>query len=304
MVALDELEQAMDAATREVTLAPQSHQAMEASTSMVHLLSGILDALESGVVQQLKQEHRAELAEKFKTVTEHLENMRTMAERMERLGVFVPWRRELSAAIDRLGRVLMETGLSVSPEAPPPLLESAPGIAAKIRGLLARVDPDHVRATDPLSQAVIADVLDQQYEFLRSFVPSLVRIGHGYDPWFDDLADAVDALRARRDEIARTLERPVPSRVQRADVLDRYVAAAVRDARPHQLEDGSWVVELDGFPGVWADGQSPEAAVSALAEVLEDWAVLKLQLGDSDLPIVDTINLNLPAVSYPILSRR
>lgn len=300
---IDALEEAMDTAAREVTRAPQSTRATAASASMIHLLYEILDALGSGVAHQLTPEQRAILAEKFKGVTEHLGRMRMMAEQIEMLGVSVPWHRELAAAMDRLGRTLMDTGLYV-PRAPaPPLLETAPGLAAQLRGLLARAEPGQLSA-DPRSLALVADMLHQQYEFLRGFMPLLVKLGHGHEDWFHELADAVDELRSRRDDVSAKLGRPLPSRVQRGDVLDQYVATAIRGAQPRQLEDGSWFVDLESFPGVWADDRSPDESLSALAEVLEDWLVLKLQLGDTNIPIVDNINLNLPAVSYPILSRR
>ena len=78
-----------------------------------------------------------------------------------------------------------------------------------------------------------------------------------------------------------------------AELLKRYIAVALGRARPHELEPGQWYAELELFPGVWADGDSPKACLDTLAQVLEDWIILKVADGDRDLPIVDGIELTV-----------
>lgn len=77
------------------------------------------------------------------------------------------------------------------------------------------------------------------------------------------------------------------------ELLDRYVDVAVRRAVPKELETGAWFAELGpGFPGVWAQGASIKQCLDALAEVLEDWVLLKISDQDRDLPTVDDIDLS------------
>jgi len=75
-------------------------------------------------------------------------------------------------------------------------------------------------------------------------------------------------------------------------LLDDYKKSAMRRANLKQLEDGAWFADLPGFPGVWGDGASPEAALATLEEVLAEWLALKIADKDKDIPIVDRINLN------------
>ncbi len=75
--------------------------------------------------------------------------------------------------------------------------------------------------------------------------------------------------------------------------LENYKKSAMRRASLKQLEDGAWFAELPGFPGVWADGASPEVALATLEEVLGEWLALKITDKDQDIPIIDRINLNV-----------
>jgi len=76
-------------------------------------------------------------------------------------------------------------------------------------------------------------------------------------------------------------------------LLDDYKKSAMRQASLKQLEHGNWFAELPGFPGVWADGASPEADLATLEEVLAEWLALKIADKDRDIPIIDRINLNV-----------
>lgn len=91
-----------------------------------------------------------------------------------------------------------------------------------------------------------------------------------------------------RAEIAPTREVYIPS-----ELLDRYVAVAMRAAIPRHLEGGeTWYADLPTFPGVWADGPSPKQCLDTLEEVLRDWLLLKIVDQDRDIPVVDEIDLN------------
>lgn len=77
------------------------------------------------------------------------------------------------------------------------------------------------------------------------------------------------------------------------ELIQKYKKIAVKTAKVKKLDDGTWYAELPGFPGVWAtDETSKENALIALEEVLEDWIVIKIEVNDRDIPIVDGIDLN------------
>lgn len=77
------------------------------------------------------------------------------------------------------------------------------------------------------------------------------------------------------------------------ELIGKYKKLAMQAAKVEQLDDGSWYAELPGFPGVWADDEeSAGNALSTLEEVLEDWIVLKIEMNDRDIPIIDEIDLN------------
>ncbi len=56
-----------------------------------------------------------------------------------------------------------------------------------------------------------------------------------------------------------------------------YIQAALKPAEYKKLPDGTWFVEIPGFEGVWANGQTIEACRSELIEVLEGWILLKVR---------------------------
>jgi predicted RNase H-like HicB family nuclease len=57
-----------------------------------------------------------------------------------------------------------------------------------------------------------------------------------------------------------------------------------------ELEPGRWYADLDAFPGVWADGTSPEDCLITLADVLHEWLVIKLAHGDRDIPVTGDLD--------------
>ncbi len=46
------------------------------------------------------------------------------------------------------------------------------------------------------------------------------------------------------------------------------------------LEDGTYFGEIKGLSGVWANSHTLESCRKQLAEVLEDWVVLKIKCGE------------------------
>lgn len=77
------------------------------------------------------------------------------------------------------------------------------------------------------------------------------------------------------------------------DLLIRYVTVAMRGAVPQQLEGSGWYADLPGFPGVWGNGPSLKECLDSLADILREWVVVKLAKGDRDVPVLDTIDLNV-----------
>lgn len=81
-------------------------------------------------------------------------------------------------------------------------------------------------------------------------------------------------------------------------VLDSYASAVVRlYGDTEQMEGGEWFATAVGFPGVWATGDTPEAALVELESVIRDWTHLKTKDRDGDLPVVEGIDPN----SFPHL---
>lgn len=76
-------------------------------------------------------------------------------------------------------------------------------------------------------------------------------------------------------------------------LIERYVKRAMIRAEAKQYPDGTWFAEIPGFPGVWASDPSEEAALEELRDTLHEWVLLKIRDRDRDLPMVDSINLNV-----------
>jgi predicted RNase H-like HicB family nuclease len=76
-------------------------------------------------------------------------------------------------------------------------------------------------------------------------------------------------------------------------LIGRYVAAACRRGMTEQTEDGRWYAEVQVLPGVWAEGDTEEQALTELRETVEEWVQMKISDKDRDLPLLDGIDLNL-----------
>ncbi len=84
-----------------------------------------------------------------------------------------------------------------------------------------------------------------------------------------------------------------PSRPMPVHLVEKYADLAVRHAMVMQEDDGMWLAKIDGFPGVWASEPSVVEALAVLKEVVFEWALLKIEDADRDLPPLGDINLNV-----------
>jgi predicted RNase H-like HicB family nuclease len=75
-------------------------------------------------------------------------------------------------------------------------------------------------------------------------------------------------------------------------MLTDYIRAALARSEYKQLDDGSWFAEIPGFEGVWANAATVEACRTELAEVLEEWLLLKIHDHDPIL-VVDGHDLSI-----------
>ena len=72
--------------------------------------------------------------------------------------------------------------------------------------------------------------------------------------------------------------------------LDEYINAAVSTARFQRIEAGRKVyVEVPGFRGVWAQGNTRPEAVKELRDVLKGWIELQLERGGELPPVKGSV---------------
>jgi predicted RNase H-like HicB family nuclease len=75
-------------------------------------------------------------------------------------------------------------------------------------------------------------------------------------------------------------------------MLTDYLHAPLAQAEYKQLDDGTWFAEIRGCEGVWANAASVEACRTELAEVLEEWLLLRAHAHDP-IPVVDGHDLTI-----------
>lgn len=69
-------------------------------------------------------------------------------------------------------------------------------------------------------------------------------------------------------------------------MITRYLDRALRRARYTQLEDGSFCATVPGLRGVIGTGDTLEACRDQLAEVVEEWVLVRVARGLS-VPALD-----------------
>ena len=76
-------------------------------------------------------------------------------------------------------------------------------------------------------------------------------------------------------------------------MLTKYLAAAMRHARYEILEgDGTYYGEIPECQGVYANAATLEDCRSELAQVLEDWLLLRIHK-NLPLPTIDGLELTI-----------
>lgn len=89
----------------------------------------------------------------------------------------------------------------------------------------------------------------------------------------------------RPDYVVRP--KPVVPQVSLLDALRNYIDLALAHAQTEYLDDDrKYYSEIPGFAGVYATGDTADASVRELREVLEEWIALRLERGRS-LPAAD-----------------
>ena len=72
----------------------------------------------------------------------------------------------------------------------------------------------------------------------------------------------------------------------------KWAEAAAKHAKLREIDESAGVVAtVAGLDGVWAQGADARAAKTELVEVLIDWAALKMEHGDDDIPSIDGVSL-------------
>ena len=80
-------------------------------------------------------------------------------------------------------------------------------------------------------------------------------------------------------------------------MLINYINAALRHAHYEILtDDGSYYGDIPNFEGVYANAETLEACREELAEVLEEWILLRVSRS-LPLPIVDGLELKVRDVA-------
>ncbi|MEA2552610.1 MAG: hypothetical protein QOJ65_786 [Fimbriimonadaceae bacterium] len=74
-------------------------------------------------------------------------------------------------------------------------------------------------------------------------------------------------------------------------MLTAYIDAAMGSAVYEPLEDGTWYAQIPGLQGVLGNGNSEEACMMQLQEVLEGWLLLGVALRH-EIPAVNAMLFN------------
>ena len=106
------------------------------------------------------------------------------------------------------------------------------------------------------------------------------------DEWDEEVSQIDDFRRIAPPHVI------VSKRPMAFGTIRRYALLAASDAVAEIDDEGRWSLSIPLMPGVWAEAGSFVDARTELEEVVYDWAILKVQDRDGDLPIVRDIDLN------------
>jgi hypothetical protein len=122
----------------------------------------------------------------------------------------------------------------------------------------------------------------------------------------DTIIDRTDSVESRLDwsegvpeNISDELLQQIGSEIQQfpqlpMQIIRKYAElAAWGHGSLKRLPDGGWSAAIPGFEGVWASESTKEETLEALNDTVLDWAILKIQHKDKDLPILEEIDLNV-----------
>ena len=70
-----------------------------------------------------------------------------------------------------------------------------------------------------------------------------------------------------------------------------YLRAAVKNAEYEQMEDGRFFASIPDFDGLWAVGQTRDAAAAELYDALDNWLDVQIKIGQQKPPEIDGVNL-------------
>lgn len=74
-------------------------------------------------------------------------------------------------------------------------------------------------------------------------------------------------------------------------MFTRYLEKAMRRASYQQMEDGTFVGEIEGFQGVLGTGPTLEECREDLRSALEGWLILGLWMNDESIPKLGNLDL-------------
>jgi predicted RNase H-like HicB family nuclease len=76
-------------------------------------------------------------------------------------------------------------------------------------------------------------------------------------------------------------------------LVDRYVDRAMLRTLTKQYAEGGWFAVIVVVPNVWGGGDTEAAAIADLEAVLRHWIEVKIQESHRDIPVIDSVNLNV-----------
>jgi predicted RNase H-like HicB family nuclease len=77
-------------------------------------------------------------------------------------------------------------------------------------------------------------------------------------------------------------------------VIGDYIAVALSRATFEKLEDGTVYAEVPELQGVWANADTEEETRAELAEVVEEWVLLRISQG-LPVPNIAGVGVRAPA---------